>query len=91
MLALAKSGATAAVLGSLTVALAKFVEDNKLDKAQQGTKSVANALEDLKSSADGLERVFQLRDSGGLRGDIDSLGDALDRTSNRDWEQRFSD
>ena len=91
MLAIAKGGAAAAVLGGLTVAIAKFVEDSKLDQAQQGTKSVANALEDLKTSADGLDRVFQLRDGGALTGDIDSLGDALDRTFNRDWQQKFSD
>jgi tape measure domain-containing protein len=91
MLAIAKFGGTAVVLGGITTAIAEMVEGNKLDQAQQGSKQVAIALEDLKKSADGLDRVFQLRDGSALTSDIDSLGEALDRTFNRSWDQRFND
>ena len=91
MLAIAKFGGTAVVLGGITTAIAEMVEVNKLDQAQQGSKQVAIALEDLKKSADGLDRVFQLRDGSALTSDIDSLGEALDRTFNRSWDQRFND
>ena len=91
MLAIAKIGGTAAVLGGITVAIAKLVEGNQLAQAQQGTKDVASAIEAMRTSSDGLDKIFQKRDGSALTGDIDSLGAALDRTFNRSWDERFND
>lgn len=88
---IAKAGATVAVLGAIAVQIGKVAESKGLQEAEDATRGLGRALEELKGSSTALDGLFQDSSGNAITGEIDSLDSALDRTFNKNWEQKFSD
>ncbi len=95
---LSKVGKAASVAGAIAavgLALAKVAENNYMKDIDTGMGRVADAFADVQTkgpgAADALDRIFQDRNGGALTGEIDGMGDALDRMLKKNPGQVFND
>lgn len=91
----AKIAGVAAVIGTVTLALAKLAEGGEIDRIDAGMGKVSLALAKVKGggpgAADALDSLFQDRDGNALVKDVTDLESAISRTFNRDAATQFND
>lgn len=91
----AKIAGFAAVIGTVTLALAKLAEGGEVDRIETGMGKVSLALAKVAgngpSAANALDSLFQDRDGNALVKDVNDLESAINRTFNRDGATQFND